>query len=72
MKNYICLLAKEENKRINFGGSAVSHWATFFLPPNDQTCAGVIVMDRVARNALTNDHSPAQSFIFVAVNVKVW
>ena len=24
------------------------------------------------RNALTNDHSPAQSFIFVAVNVKVW
>ena len=48
MKNYICLLAEEENKRINFGGSAVSHWATFFLPPNDQTCAGVIVMDRVA------------------------
>ena len=41
-------MPEEENQRINFGGSAVSHRATFLLPPNDQTCAGVVVMDWVA------------------------
>ena len=42
------LLPEEEYQRKKIVGSFVSHRATFFLPPNDQTCAGVIVMDRVA------------------------